>query len=192
MEHSPSLEASRFSASQEIPRILGNPKVHYRIHKCSPPVPILSQLYPVHTPTSYFLKIHLNTILPPTSGSSNWFHSFRFHHRNPVCTSCLLHMCYMPPHLIFLNLVTQIIFGEEYRSLSSSFLHFPVTLSLLGPNILLSTLFLDTLNLRSSLHVSDQVSHAYKTPGKIVVLFILNLIFLDNMLILYSIIPNMC
>jgi len=66
MEQSPSWEANWFSASQEIPRILWNPEVHYRSHKCLPPVPILNQLDPVNAPTSHFLKIHLNIILQST------------------------------------------------------------------------------------------------------------------------------
>jgi hypothetical protein len=70
--------------------------------------------------------------------------------------------------------------GWEVHSTFWSFLHSPVTSSFLGPNIPLSTLFSNTLSLRSSLNVSDQVSHPYKTTGKIIILYILKLQIFGN------------
>jgi hypothetical protein len=77
----------------------------------------------------------------------------------------------------------QITLGEEYKLWSSSlcsFLQPPVTSFLFGPNILLNTLVSNTLSLCSSLYVRDQVSHPYRSTGKIIVLYILIFMFLDS------------
>ena len=161
--HSHSWEDPQFSASQEIPQILWNLKVHYCVYKCSPPVPILSQTNPVHTPTSHCLSIHFNITLPSMPGSSKFFfpsgypiNTLHAPFLSPICAIC-------PAHLILLDLITWIKFGD-YRSLSSSlcsFLQSPVTSSLLGTNSLFNTLFSNTLSLWSSLNVTYQVSHPY-------------------------------
>ena len=88
-EQSPSRATNRFSASQKIPRILWNPKVPHRIHKCPPPVPQPARA----SPCPHFLKIHLNITLPSRPGSSKWSLSLRFLHQNLVPTSPLPHTC---------------------------------------------------------------------------------------------------
>ena len=84
MVQSPSWAANWFEASQEIPRISRNPKVHYRTHKCPPPVSILGQPNPVHIPTSHLLQIRPNIIHPSTPRSPQWSLSLRFPHQDPI------------------------------------------------------------------------------------------------------------
>ena len=169
MVQSPSWEANWFAASEEIPRISRNLKVHYRTHKRPPPVSILDQLNPVHIPRSHLLEIRPNIIHQSMPRSPQWSPSIRFPDQTPIhlLSSPIRATC--PAHLILLDFITRTILGEQYKSFSSSFcnlLHSPVTSSLLGPNILLNTMFLNTLSFLSSCNVKDQVSHPYKTTAK--------------------------
>ena len=173
MVQSPSWEAKWFATCQEIPRISRNPKVHYCTHKRPPPVSILGQPNPVHISTSHLLEIHPNIINPSTPRYPQWSPSFRFPHQEPIHAPLLTHTRHMPSPSHSSQFRT--ILGEEYISFSSSLcslLHSPVTSSLLVPNIPLNTIFSNTLSFLFSLNVSDQVSHPYKTTGKIIVLYI--------------------
>ena len=57
MKQSRFWEANRFSVSEEIPRILRNTKVHYRIHKSPPPVPMPSHSNPAHLHPIYWWSV---------------------------------------------------------------------------------------------------------------------------------------
>ena len=96
MVQSPSWEANWFAASQKIPRISRNPKVHYRTHKRPPPVSILGQPNPVHITTSHLLEIHPNIIHPSTPRSPQWSLYLRFPHQHPIHPPLLTHTRHMP------------------------------------------------------------------------------------------------
>ena len=135
MVQSPSWEANWFVATQEIPRISRNPKVHYRIHKHPPPVSILGQPNPVHIPTSHHLEIRPNIIHPSMPRSPQWSRSLRLPHQDPIhppLSSSICATC--PAQLILLCFITRTILGEEYKSFNSSLcnlLNSPVTSSCL-------------------------------------------------------------
>ena len=163
MELSPSWEANRSAISQELPRILWNPKVHYRIHKC--PHLSLSWASSILSitphPTSWWsiliLFSHLRLVLP-----SGLFPS-GFPPKISVHASPLLHTCFMPrpynctwfyhPHFT----------GWGFQTISStlcSFLHSLLISLLLGPNILLNTLFSNTLSPCSFLSILTGLASA--------------------------------
>ena len=139
MEQSPSWEANRFSASQEIPHILWNPKVHYRTHTCLPPFHILSQIDPILSLNPTFRRSILILSSHLSFGFPSGLFPSGFTHKNPVAHPISSIRATCSANLILFYLITRMIFGEQYSSLRSSlcsFLHSPCYLVPLRPNFI--------------------------------------------------------
>jgi hypothetical protein len=103
-------ESNPFSASQGFPLTWWNPKIHNSLYKSTPLVLSLV-IAPSHS-----LKIHFNIILSSIPGSPQRFFPTGLPYKTlytPLFSS--IHTTW-PIHLIILDLVNRILFGEEYRS----------------------------------------------------------------------------
>jgi len=122
--------------------------------------------YPYHEPHQSsscppprFLKICFNTILPSMPGLLSGFFQPGFPTKILYASLLSPRRATCPAHLILLDLPEYLVITAHKAPHDVVLFTPPVTSSLLGPNILLDTLFSNTLSLRSSFHVSDQVSH---------------------------------
>ena len=132
-KQSPFWEANSCSDSHEIPHILWKLKAHYHVQHSPLSAPIWARLiqsmpyHPISWRSILIISSHIPNVLLPSDFPMKNLYTFIF------TTTCAIG----PTHLILLDLITQIAFGEEKNSWSSSLcnsLQPPVISSLLGQN----------------------------------------------------------
>jgi hypothetical protein len=117
IEHGP-WGANIFSCSQEISRILWNPKLYYCVQNSRPLVPIISQINALHILPSYLFKTCYNLSSLLWLGLQRGFFPSGFAAKNlyvslssPIRATCHV-------QLILLDLINRVIFGETCKSWS--------------------------------------------------------------------------
>jgi hypothetical protein len=129
-------------------------------------------------PTSFI--IHFNILLPSMPKSSQWSLLLRFSHQNPTSTTPFPLYASCHSNLILLDLSTQIVFGNKYRSCSSSLrslLHSRYFVPLIPKYLPQHPIPQNPQPMFLSQRA--QVSHPYKM-GKIIFLHTLIFTFLDS------------
>jgi len=154
------VKSEGLSANQEIPRIVWNPKIHCRINNSPPPVPLPSQINPVHVPHPTYWQFC--NILPATPRISKWFFLSGLPTLNIVSTSHVPHTCHIPElsHSSWFdhsNNIWWAVYIIKLRVMQSS----PLSsyLVLCRPKYLFS----NTFSICFSVSAIDQVSHSCKT-----------------------------
>jgi hypothetical protein len=127
---------------------------------------------PQNHPVSLRSTLVVCIVLPFTSETSYYFFLQVFIQIS-VCITFTYHACYMPcpfnsTWLDYIYIIYIIITSGEGYNLWSSWVNI---WSVLGPNIFLSSVSSNILSLCTSRNVRDQVSHPYRTTGKITVLY---------------------
>jgi len=120
MEERPSWEVNSSKASQEIPCL----SLNLRVHDSPPLVPILNNMNPVQALLSYCFKSCFNIIIPLMPRSSKSSFSLRFPHKCPVWTPPLCHTCDTRSTTLPPSLDNIIISGKDCKWWSSSLCNF--------------------------------------------------------------------
>ena len=144
-------EHKRFSASPETPHILWNSNIYYHVHHIPALVIFWARL--IQLTLSQTISLRHVLILSRHLCLGLEYFSPKF----LMCLSSPPHLLHAPP--ISSSLITLITSSEQYKSWSSlcSFLHSPVSTSLLAPDTFPSTLFSITLSPFSTLNTKCPV-----------------------------------
>jgi hypothetical protein len=129
--------------------------------------------------------ISLTTVLLWATPLYLWLHStHNYHHSNILCSQFVYILLLLQPLVIYLRSYLSVF----KLGINRKFIHFANNYLLLDytacskkkDRTFANTMFSNTLSFCSSCNVSNQVTHPYKTIGKIIVLCILIFKFLDS------------